>query len=259
MPKFLHDSLLIFGRSARETRRQAPVALLAPTLLALSIVLLFDALYGDIAELPGYPVDAFIEWVAPAAVILPVFLGAGLTAASLIADVRSGYLDRLRLLPMRPGAMIAGRAAFDAVRALPPVAAVFGISLALGATHAGGGTGLLGLLALCAGLAVAWNGLFYLAVLATLNPAVIQGLQPVTFMPAVMFSSFWVPAALMPSWYAWIADHNPVTPIIDAARSLMLGPTDWGEVAVSVAVIAVLVALAYGAAALRLRALLRRA
>ena len=251
MSKLLSDSGLVFGRSLRAARRQAAVVFVAPTLLATAIVLLFDGLYGTIAQVEEYPGD-FIDWVAPAAVILSVFLGAGLTAASLIADLRSGYLDRLRLLSIAPASMIIGRVAFDAVRALPPATAVFGVTLLLGADYRGGPAGFVGLLALCCALAVAWNGIFYAAALVTVNPAVIQGLQPVTFMPAVMFSTFWVPAALMPAWYLWISDHNPATPIIDAGRSIMLGATDWDRIGTSAIVLISLAALTYSVAGRRL-------
>jgi ABC-2 type transport system permease protein len=251
MRKLLTDSGLVLGRSLRDARRQAPVVFVAPTLLAVLIVLLFDGIYGDIAE--EYPGD-FIDWVAPAAVLLSVFLGAGLTAASLIADLRSGYVDRLRLLSIAPAALIVGRAAFDALRALPPAAAVFGVSRLLGAS--GGAVALLGMLALCCGLAVAWNGIFYAAALATVNPAVVQALQPLTFMPAVMFSTFWVPAALMPGWYRWISDHNPATPVIDAGRSIMLGATDWDRIATAAVVLLCLAALTYALAGRRLVRLL---
>jgi ABC-2 type transport system permease protein len=228
MHKLLTDSGLVFGRSLRAARRQAAVVFVAPTLLATAIVLLFDGLYGTIAQVDEYPGD-FIDWVAPAAVILSVFLGAGLTAASLIAELRSGFLDRLRLLSIAPGSMIIGRAGLDALRALPPAAAVFGVSLLLGADHHSGPAGFLGLLALCCALAAAWNGIFYAAALLTVNPAVIQGLQPVTFMPAVMFSTFWVPAALMPAWYRWISDHNPPPPSsTPGARSCSARPTGIG-------------------------------
>ena len=258
MRKLLTDSGLVFGRSLLAARRQAAVVLVAPTLLATAIVLLFDGLYGSIARLEEYRGD-FIDWVAPAAVILSVFLGAGLTAASLIADLRSGYLDRLRLLSIAPASMIIGRAGFDAVRAIVPAAAVFGVSLLLGAEHHGGPAGFAGILALCSALAVAWNGIFYAAALMTVNPAVIQGLQPVTFMPAVMFSTFWVPAALMPAWYRWISDHNPATPIIDAGRSIMLGATDWDRLVTSAIVLLCLAGLTYSLAGLRLARLLRDA
>ena len=258
MRKLVIDSGLVFGRSLRAARRQAAVVFVAPTLLATVIVLLFDGLYGAIAQVEGYPGD-FIDWVAPAAVVLSVFLAAGLTAASLIADLRSGYLDRLRLLSIEPASMIIGRVAFDAIRAIPPAAAVFGVALLLGADYRGGTSGFLGLLALCCSLAVAWNGIFYAAALLTVNPAVIQGLQPVTFMPAVMFSTFWVPVALMPAWYRWISDHNPATPIIDAGRSIMLGATDWDRLVASAIVLLCLAALTYSLAGVRLARLLRDA
>jgi ABC-2 type transport system permease protein len=258
MRKLVTDTGLVFGRSLRSARRQAAVVFVAPTLLATAIVLLFDGLYGTIAQVDEYPGD-FIDWVAPAAVILSVFLAAGLTAASLISDLRSGYLDRLRLLSIAPASMIIGRAAFDAMRALPPAAAVFGVTLLLGADHHSGLGGFLGLAALCSALAVAWNGIFYAAAVLTVNPAVIQGLQPLTFMPAVMFSTFWVPAALMPAWYRWISDHNPATPIIDAGRSIMLGATDWDRLSTSGLVLLCLTALTYSAAGLRLARILRDA
>ena len=177
--KLLQDSALIFGRSVREARRQAALAFFAPTFLSVAIVLIFEAVYGSIADVPGFPTEEFIAWVAPGAVFLSVFLGAGFTAGSVVRDARSGYLDRLRLLPTRPAALMIGRLAFDAVRALPPAAAVFGVALGLGATNRGGVAGFVGLLGLSAALAVAWNGIFYLAALKTLNPAVIQGLQPI--------------------------------------------------------------------------------
>ena len=256
MRKLVSDSGLVFARSLRAGRRQAAVVFIAPTALATAIVLLFDALYGTIAEVDSYPGD-FIDWVAPAAVILSVFLAAGLTAASLIADLRSGYLDRLRLLSITPAAMIVGRAAFDALRAIPPAAAAFAIAVLLGAEHRGGLAGFLGLLALCCALAVAWNGIFYAAALLTLNPAVIQGLQPLTFMPAVMFSTFWVPAALMPAWYRWISDHNPATPIIDSGRSIMLGTTDWDRLGTAALILICLAAVTYTLAGTRLARLIR--
>jgi ABC-2 type transport system permease protein len=255
MPKLLTDSRLVFERSAAHGLREAPAVLIAPIVLAVLIVLLFDGLYGEVAGTEGYPGE-FVEWVAPSAVFLSVFLGAGATAASLIADLRSGYVDRLRLLSIAPAAMIAGRAAFDAVRAVPTAAAVFGVSLLVGASNEGGAIGFVGVLALGSALAVAWNGIFYAAAVITVDPAVIQGLQPLTFMPAVMFSTFWVPVALMPAWYRWISDHNPATPVIDAGRSIMLGATDWDRVAIAALVLLGLAILSYAVAGSRLRRLL---
>ena len=70
-------------------------------------------------------------------------------------------------------------------------------------------------------------------------------------MPAVMFSTFWVPAALMPAWYRCISDHNPATPIIDSGRSIMLGATDWDRLGTSALVLVCLAAVTYTLAGAR--------
>jgi len=159
-------------------------------------------------------------------------------------------------MPTSPAALMIGRLAFDAVRALPPAAAVLGVALGLGATNHGGVAGVAGILALSAVLAVAWNGIFYLAALRTLNPAVIQGLQPI-FMPVVMFSTFWVPTSFMPAWYEEIASRNPFTPLIDAGRSVLSGAPDWGSIRVSLVVLAILGAGTYLVATRRFASMVR--
>jgi hypothetical protein len=96
----------------------------------------------------------------------------------------------------------------------------------LGADNRNGLPGVLGVVALAVALAIAWNGIFYLSALSTRNHTAVLGLQPL-FMPVVMFSTFWVPTSFMPGWYETIATWNPFTPTLDAARSILLGPTDW--------------------------------
>jgi ABC-type polysaccharide/polyol phosphate export permease len=52
----------------------------------------------------------------------------------------------------------------------------------------------------------------------------------------------------MPGWYETVATWNPVTPILDAARSILLGHTDWGALGLGLSVLAALAAVTYGLA-----------
>jgi ABC-type multidrug transport system permease subunit len=61
----------------------------------------------------------------------------------------------------------------------------------------------------------------------------------------------------MPGWYRWISDHNPATPIVDAARSIMLGATDWDRIGASAVVLLCLALLTYAVAGRRLARLLQ--
>jgi ABC-2 type transport system permease protein len=245
--RFVHDTGLVFTRTAREAVGNAGLAFVAPTLLAMFLVVLFQGVYGTIADTAGWPTDDFIDWVAPGAVLLSVFVGAGYTAGGLLRDADSGYLDRIRLLPTNPATFLAGKVAFEAARAILPATGVLLIALGLGADNRNGALGVLGVVGLAVALSVAWNGIFYLSALATRNHAAVLGLQPL-FMPVVMFSTFWVPTSFMPGWYEAIATWNPFTPTLDAARSILLGATDWGDLGLGLSLLAALAAVTYGLA-----------
>jgi ABC-2 type transport system permease protein len=247
---FVRDTGLVFARTAREAVGNAGLAFAAPTLIAVFLVVLFQGVYGRIADTAGWPTDDFVDWVAPGAVLLSVFVGAGYTAGGLLRDADSGYLDRIRLLPANPATVLTGKVAFEAARAVVPATGVLLIALALGADNRNGLPGALGVVALAVALSVAWNGIFYLSALATRNHAAVLGLQPL-FMPVVMFSTFWVPTGFMPGWYETAATWNPFTPTLDAARSLLLGPIDWGDIGLGLGLLAALAAVTYGLAGRR--------
>lgn len=252
MTKFATDAALIFRRTAREAVRNAGLAFVVPVMLALFILVLFEGAYSKIAQVAEWPTDSFLDWVAAGGVLLSVFVGAGYTAGGLLRDVETGYLDRLRLLPLDPMAVVVGKLAFEALRAVIVGGAVLALAIALGAESRNGVIGFAAVLALAAALAVAWNGIFYLSALKTRNHAAVLGLQPL-FMPVIMFSTFWVPMTLMPGWYETVATWNPFTPVLDAARSILLGDTNWGDVAAGSAVLAVLGAVTHVAASRLLR------
>lgn len=242
MPSFTRATWLVLIRALGAARRQIALAVVAPTLLAVFIVVLFDTSFGAIAQAPGWPVPGFVDWVTPGAVFLSVFVGAGFSAASLAEDVRSGYLDRLRLCGSHPAAHVAGRALFEALRAVPPAAGVLAVAVVLGVDIAGGLAGASVLVMLAALLAAAWNGLFLTVALRSADPAAVVGMQPL-FMPVIMFSTFWVPVAFMPDWYATVARVNPFSRLVDVGRDLLLGEASASTVLLVAASLVALIGL----------------
>jgi ABC-2 type transport system permease protein len=245
--KFVRDSRLIFRRTATEAFRNAGLAFVGPTLLALFILVLFQGVYGNIAKVPGWPTDTFIDWVATGGVLLSVFVGAGYTAGGLLRDLDSGYLERLRLLPINSASVLAGKLAFESLRAVVPAGAVLIAGGLLGAEMPGP-IGFVAIILIASALSVAWNGIFYLSALKTRNHAAVLGLQPL-FMPVIMFSTFWVPTTFMPEWYRTVATWNPFTLILDASRSIAFESTDWNDLLAAGFVMAALTALTYSPAA----------
>jgi ABC-2 type transport system permease protein len=232
--KLLTDIGLIWRKSLREARRDAALAFIFPMLPPLFFAVLQAVTYSDVVDLPGFPVDDYIVWVAPGAVLLPGAIGAGFTATSTVLDARSGYLDRLRLLPVSPYAVLAGRLLFDVVRVLPAAAVVLLTCVAMGAEVRTGVPGAVAVLGLTALLALAWNGIFYVATLRSMNPQTPMAMQPL-FLPFLFLSSVYVPESLLPGWVQTVSDVNPLSYMADAARGFMTNPFDWGALVAGIA------------------------
>lgn len=213
---------LIFSRTFRDGVANFPLAFVAPTMLASFIALIFAAVFNSVADTPGFPTDTFIEWVTPAAVLLTAFVGAGYAAGALLRDIETGYLDRLRLLPIRPAALVIGRAAFEGVRIVLPATVVLGGSLAAGARNDAGVGGFVSVIALTVFVAIAWNGVFFLVALKSKSQTAVIGLQPL-FMPIIMFSTFFAPITGTPDWFRVAASINPFTSLLDGTRGILLG------------------------------------
>jgi ABC-2 type transport system permease protein len=227
---------LMFARTARQARRNPGVAFGQPLIPSLLIGTIFTALFGAVDEIRGFPLETYDDWVLPGTLFLSAVVGAGFTAAELLRDLETGFIDRVRLTPANPAALIAGRAGFEGVRAVVAGTVILGIAMARGVTNDSGILGALAVLTLTAGFATAWNGIFFFSAIKTRNRAAVLGLQPL-FFPIMLFSTWFGPRFLMPSWFEQIARLNPVTWYLDATRSILSGHPDWGFIWMSVAFI----------------------
>lgn len=235
---------IVFGRTMRDGLQNFPLAFVAPTLLAAFVALIFAAVFDSVADTPGFPNDTFLDWVTPGAVLLTAFVGAGYAASALLRDIETGYLDRLRLLPIQPAAIVIARAAFEGVRAIPPATVVLAGALLAGASNHNGVAGFIALIAITAAVAVAWNGVFFLVALKTRSQQAVLGLQPL-FMPLIMFSTFFAPTATAPGWFDTVATLNPFTHLLNGARSILNATTDAQELAIGLTTFAAIGTLTY--------------
>src|SRR5262249_53001154 len=65
----------------------------------------------------------------------------------------------------------------------------------------------------------------YLGLIAG-NAQAAQAISTLVVVPLVFVSGAFVPVSSMPGWLHWFAANQPVTVLINAVRSLMLGGTD---------------------------------
>jgi ABC-2 type transport system permease protein len=227
--KVARDTWSLLRRSVREGIRNPAFAFLFPTVFPLFIILLTSQSFRQVVNLPGFPIRPYAAYEAPAVVLLTAMMGAGYAATGLVVDAQSGFLDRLRLLPVHPAAILLGRLLFDAVRVVPAFVVVLVASFGLDARLDSGINGALVLLGLTVFWAVAYNGLFFVAALRTKNAQAPLALVPL-FMPMMFMSTAYVPKPLLPAWLRTVSDWNPYSYLIEAGRPFMTGAPSWEPV-----------------------------
>jgi ABC-2 type transport system permease protein len=142
-------------------------------------------------------------------------------------DMTTGVIDRFRTLPIAAGSVLTGHVVASVARNVVSTALVIGVALACGFRPVGDPARWLAAAGLLLALMVAIS---WLAACFGLLARSVEAANAITFVVAFApyVSSAFVPPDTMPATLQWIAEHQPVTPIVDAVRALTLG-TDVGS------------------------------
>jgi ABC-2 type transport system permease protein len=165
---------------------------------------------------------AYVDYVVPAIILLCAGYGSAMTAVTVSGDMAAGVIDRFRSLPIFSSAVLAGHFAASLARNLLSTAIVVAVALAIGfdpSAGAGDWLAALGVLLLFM-TAVTWSAIAY-GLLARSPEAAGAFSFFVLFLPYV--SSAFVDPDTMPGALGWIAEHQPMTPIVETLRALLLG------------------------------------
>jgi len=201
-----------------------PDELLGTLLIPVMAVVMFGVVFGEaMGAAMATPGVEYREFLLPGLFALTMAFGIGNTTIATAADVRGGVLDRMRTLPSSPVALLAGRSLADLVTALVELVIVMGLGTLFGwQWHGSLGAALLafGLLVLLR-LAFSWVGI--LLGLVVSGPEAAMKYFALVF-PLAMVAETVLPTQLMPAWLSGVAEWNPLSATVMAARDLFGNP-----------------------------------
>ena len=125
--------------------------------------------------------------------------------------------------------MLTGHVVASLMRNLLATGVVIGVALLVGFRPTAGLWGWIGAVGIIALYILTITYLFAAIGLAAKSPEGASGYGFIILFVPYLSSAF-VPVESMPDWLQWIAEHQPVTPIIEAIRSLLMG-TPMGDAA----------------------------
>ncbi len=240
----LSDSLTLIGRSLRHSLRSVD-ALIVAVVLPVLLLLMFVEVFGGAISTGG----DYVDWVVPAIVLLCAGFGSAATAVTVNDDITSGVVDRFRSLPIVSSALLTGHVLATVARCCVSTLLVLAAALLVGFQPAASALDWLaasGLVLLFMG-AIAWPAAGWGLVARNAETAGAFSFV-VMFLPYV--SSAFVPVDTMPAGVRWVAERQPMTPLVDTLRGLLTSaPVDDSDALLAVGWCAgLLVAGAVGAA-----------
>ena len=199
---------------------RTPQLIVLATLQMALFFLIYRYMFGGAIPVAGM---SYVDYLVPGFIATGVlFIGIG-TATAMADDVADGFVDRLRSLPIPRSSVLAARVTADTAILAFSTAVTVAIAYAVGFRLHGSaldGLAAFGLVVLF-GFAFEWA--FITMGLFAGNAQAAQGMGMIVF-PFALISSAYVPVSSMPGWLQVFAEHQPLTYMVDAVRSLTLGP-----------------------------------
>jgi ABC-2 type transport system permease protein len=187
-------------------------------MLPVMLMLMFTWVFGGAIDETG----AYVDYVVPGIILTCAGFGASATAVYVANDMRTGIIDRFRTMPLRAGAILTGHVVASLLRNLVATAIVIGVGVLVGFRPTADLAQWIATAAIIALYILAITYLFAAIGLAAGSPEGANGYGFVLlFLPYL--SSAFVPVASMPDWLQPIAANQPITPIVETIRGLLMG------------------------------------
>ncbi|GAA0271394.1 ABC transporter permease [Cryptosporangium japonicum] len=214
------DTLVVAQRHLLHVVR-VPEEAIAGLLLPIVFVVLFAYVFGSAVVLPGG--GNYREFLMPGIFTQSMAMMCTAMSVAVATDRTTGFIDRLRSLPMARSAALSGHVLatmLSAVLALTTMSAlgyVVGWRIRTDLLHAAAAYGLVLLAA-----AMLWVGA-YIGLLArtvtVADNATFAWIFPLTFL-----ANTFVPSQGLPGWLRPLAEWNPVASTVAAVRTLFGNP-----------------------------------
>ncbi|MEN2421523.1 ABC transporter permease [Streptomyces rimosus] len=216
----IRDSLTVAKRNLIRMLR-IPEMVIFGLIQPIMFVVLFSYVFGGSINVGGSTSSAaYREFLMAGIFAQTVTFATAGAGAGIADDMHRGLIDRFRSLPMARGAVLTGRTLADLVQTALTLVVLAVVAFLVGwRSHENLGKVLAGFaLLLLLGYAFSWIGALIGLSVRTPEAATSGGL--IWLFPLTFISNAFVPSDNMPTFLRHIAEWNPFSATVQAAREL---------------------------------------
>ena len=241
----LTDTWTMTKRSLRHTTRSVDT-IITVVLMPIALLLLFVYVFGGaLGEQIGS--IEYVDFITPGVVIMTVVSGIAYAAVRLSTDLQKGIISRFRTMPVTPSSVLSGQALSSTLSSLFSCFLVVMVAFVVGFRPEADTAAWLwfgGLLVLFT-LATTWLAMFFGLLAKTVEGA---GAFSYVLLLLIFISPSFVPTDSMTPVLRGFAENQPMTPIVETMRSLLIegtpGPDLWAALAWAAGILVVSYTLA---------------
>lgn len=238
--------------------REARLALRTPAYLIPNLVVPIFFYFITLGSLKGFAtqfgLSNFEGFLLPMALLFAV--QGGSAGLNMVADIESGYFDKLLLTPASRMALLVGAMAADFLRIMAQALIVILVALASGLHFQTGAPGVVALVIISSLFGLSYSGIGFAVALKTGNAQATQSMW-FLFMPLMFVTTLFAPKEALSGWLSAAATVNPVTYILQGMRALSMEGWNWDDLGVALLAIGVLGTVSLSLAFMALRGRLR--
>lgn len=213
----ISDGWAMFQRNWKHIFRN-PESIIISIALPVILMLMFVYVFGGAIETS----TAYVNYVVPGIIITCLGYGSSTTAMGITQDMTGGLFERLRSMPVHPSSLLVGHVAGSLAKNLISTVIVVIVAFLIGFRPS---AGFMDLLAVFGLLILFMLSLSWIAVVCGLLANNVEVASAFTFLPMFLpyVSSAFVPTDTMPTWLQAFSENQPMTPLIESLRGLLIG------------------------------------
>lgn len=216
----VRHALVLARRSLIKTWR-TPEALIDVTLQPVIFLFMFTYIFGG--AIAGGSQHEYLQFLLPGLLGQSIALAGIALGQNLNADIEKGVFDRFRSLPISRSAPLVGAVLADFARylILCIVTLSFGYLIGFRIQTSVLETVAAVALSIAFALCFCWISVFIGMIVR--SSGAVQGVMFLLVLPLSFGSNTFVKASTMPGWLQDFVKVNPISHLVSAVRSLMLG------------------------------------
>lgn len=163
----------------------------------------------------------------------------GSAGLNMVADIESGYFDKLLLTPANRLSILIGAMGADLVRIMFQAALVLVVAIATGLDFATGFPGAIALILISSVFGLTYSAIGFAVALKTGNSQATQSMWAL-FMPLMFLTTAFAPLEALSGWLKVAATVNPMTYLLAGMRALSAEGWDMSDIGLALAAVGAL-------------------